>query len=86
MSGNLYHGSPLEKFQIFQFCKLSKFVKSTKLDFENAKKTEFLVGQSKIVVVIKTKQVKCSYPQYFFLKIDLEDDKHWAYFDSSCLL
>ena len=56
MSGNLYHGSPLEKFQIFQFCKLSKFVKSAKLDFENAKKNpEFLVGQSKIVVVIKTK-------------------------------
>ena len=44
MSGNLYHGSPLEKFQIFQFCKLSKFVKSAKLDFENAKKNGIFRG------------------------------------------
>ena len=38
MSGILYHGIPPDKFQIFQICKFSKFVKSAILDFENAKK------------------------------------------------
>ena len=41
MSGNLYYGSPSEKFQIFQFYKFSKFAKSAILDFENAKKLIF---------------------------------------------
>ena len=38
MSGILYHGIPPDKFQIFQICKFSKFVKSAILDFENEKK------------------------------------------------
>ena len=51
MSGILYHGIPPDKFQIFQICKFSKFVKSAILDFENAKKTK----NARIIVIKKKK-------------------------------
>ena len=73
MSGNLYYGSPTEKFEIFQFYKFSKFVKSTILDLENAKNAIFTgpvqnhccyngkIGKIQLFTII------------FFLEIDLED-------------
>ena len=75
MSGSLYYGIPPDKFQIFQFCKFSKFVKSAILNFENAKKRNFQLVGPKLFVVIKAKHVKSSNTQYFFLKIDLEEQR-----------
>ena len=54
MSGILYHGIPPDKFQIFQICKFSKFVKSAILDFENAKKTK----NARIIVIKKKKTLQ----------------------------